>query len=70
MYVRPRVCLARYIAVHEKELTLSWKYHHASSEFGDWQANELSNYLNEVLSNVPTDVIMCKRFVEVSSLIL
>eukprot|EP01049_Picozoa_sp_SAG25_P012210 SAG25_NODE_1613_length_2669_cov_1.680156_3_plen_59_part_00 len=51
--------------MYEKELTLSWKYHHAASEFGEWQANELNNYLKEVLSNVPTDVIMCKRFVEV-----
>ena len=50
--------------VYEKELTLSWAYHHAASEFGDWQANELMGYLNEVLSNVPIDAIMCRRFIE------
>ena len=52
--------------VHEKELSFTWDYHHAASEFGDWHANELQNYLNEVLSNVPTDVIMCNRFLEVT----
>ncbi len=50
--------------VYEKELTLSWTYHHAASEFGDWQANELMGYLNEVLSNIPIDAIMCRRFIE------
>eukprot|EP01050_Picozoa_sp_SAG11_P005284 SAG11_NODE_366_length_10128_cov_4.162030_1_plen_1163_part_00 len=50
--------------VYEKELSLTWAYHHAASEFGDWHANVLQNYLNEVLSNVPTDVIMSNRFLE------
>ena len=50
--------------VHEKELSLTWEYSMVASEFGDWHANELQNYLTEVLSNVPTDVIMCNRFME------
>ena len=51
--------------IETKEHSITWFYGDADPAFGEWQANELNNYLKEVLSNVPTDVIMCKRFVEV-----
>jgi trehalose 6-phosphate synthase/phosphatase len=51
--------------VEEKDLSLAFHFRAADSEFGQRQANELRLHLNEMLSNVPVEILVGNKVIEV-----
>lgn len=51
--------------VERKESALVWHYHDADPDFGSWQAKELLDHLEGVLSNEPIEVVPGQGIVEV-----
>ncbi|KAL6772144.1 TSPSP1 [Auxenochlorella protothecoides x Auxenochlorella symbiontica] len=51
--------------IEAKESALVWHYHDADPDFGSWQAKELLDHLEGVLSNEPIEVVPGQSIVEV-----
>ncbi|MFH1262775.1 MAG: bifunctional alpha,alpha-trehalose-phosphate synthase (UDP-forming)/trehalose-phosphatase [Pseudomonadota bacterium] len=52
-------------SIERKQLGLAWHYREADEQFGDWQALELSLYLDGALSNLPVRVVQGHKVIEV-----
>ena len=51
--------------IEAKEASLVWHYRDADPDFGNWQAKELLDHLEGVLSNMPAEVAQGAAIVEV-----
>jgi trehalose 6-phosphate synthase/phosphatase len=51
--------------VEQKTASLTWHYRAADPEFGAFQAKDLQQHLNEVLSNQPVEVLSGDHVIEV-----
>ncbi|MBN2361579.1 MAG: bifunctional alpha,alpha-trehalose-phosphate synthase (UDP-forming)/trehalose-phosphatase, partial [Deltaproteobacteria bacterium] len=51
--------------VEEKTAALAWHFRSADPEFGEWQARELQTHLTHALSNVPVEILLGDKVVEV-----
>lgn len=54
--------------IEKKESSLTWHYRDADPNFGSWQAKDMQIQLEDVLSNLPLEIIQGNRMVEVSKL--
>jgi trehalose 6-phosphate synthase/phosphatase len=52
-------------SIEAKESALVWHYRDADPDFGHWQAKELLDHLEGVLSNEPVEVVSGAAIVEV-----
>lgn len=52
--------------IEKKESSLTWHYRDADPNFGSWQAKDIQIQLEDVLSNLPLEIIQGNRMVEVS----
>lgn len=51
--------------IESKESALVWQFRDADPDFGNWQAKELMDHLEDVLSNKPIEVVSGSTFVEI-----
>lgn len=51
--------------IEAKESSLVWHYRDADPDFGNWQAKELMDHLEDVLSNMPVEVSSGNTIVEI-----
>ncbi len=51
--------------IEKKESSLTWHYRDADPNFGSWQAKDMQIQLEDVLSNLPLEIIQGNRMVEV-----
>ncbi|KAI9204829.1 glycosyltransferase family 20-domain-containing protein [Polychytrium aggregatum] len=51
--------------IEEKELNLTWHYHGADLEFGNWQASELQANLEKVLTHNPVTIVKGNKTLEI-----
>ncbi|KIY92365.1 hypothetical protein MNEG_15598, partial [Monoraphidium neglectum] len=51
--------------IEVKESSLVWHYRDADPDFGNWQAKELMDHLEDVLSNMPVEVSSGNTIVEI-----
>lgn len=52
--------------IEEKESAMVWHHHEADPSFGSWQAKELLDHLESVLTNEPVVVKRGQHIVEVN----
>lgn len=52
-------------SIETKETALVWHYRDADPDFGNWQAKELLDHLEDVLSNKPVEVVGQQYMVEI-----
>ncbi|KAI8901069.1 glycosyltransferase family 20-domain-containing protein [Globomyces pollinis-pini] len=51
--------------IEEKEIGIAWHYSSADMKYGDWQAAECQNHINNTLQNFPIHILQRKRCIEV-----
>jgi len=51
--------------IEVKESALVWRYRDADKDFGNWQAKELLNHLEEILTNEPLETVAGHYIIEV-----
>lgn len=51
--------------IEVKESALVWRYRDADKDFGNWQAKELLNHLEEILTNEPLETVKGHDIIEV-----
>ncbi|CAM9645716.1 unnamed protein product, partial [Chrysoparadoxa australica] len=51
--------------IENKESSLSWHYRDADPHFGLWQAKDMQIHMEDVLSNLPLEILQNNRMVEV-----
>lgn len=51
--------------IEKKESSLTWHYRDADPNFGSWQAKDMQIQLEDVLSNLPLEIIQGNRMLEV-----
>jgi trehalose 6-phosphate synthase/phosphatase len=51
--------------IESKESSLAWHYRDADPHFGAWQAKDMQIHMEDVMSNLPLEIIQGNRLVEV-----
>ncbi|CAN0197313.1 unnamed protein product, partial [Phaeothamnion confervicola] len=51
--------------IEKKESSLSWHYRDADPHFGLWQAKDMQIHMEDVLTNLPLEILQGNRMVEV-----
>ncbi|CAN0528208.1 unnamed protein product, partial [Ectocarpus sp. 12 AP-2014] len=51
--------------IENKESSLTWHYRDADPHFGLWQAKDMQIHMEDVLSNLPLEILQGNRMVEV-----
>lgn len=51
--------------IEDKPSSLSWHYRRAEPVFGQWQADELLNHLEEILAKLPVEAVSGHKVIEV-----
>ncbi len=51
--------------IEEKESMIVWNYQDADPEFGNWQAKELTQHLEQFFFNLPIEITHGKKTLEV-----
>ena len=51
--------------IENKESSLAWHYRDADPHFGAWQAKDIQIHMEDVLSNLPLEILQGNRMVEV-----
>ena len=54
----------------QKKTSIVWHYRRSDPEFGKWKAEQLLGQLYETVSNMPVEIHMGKKIVEVSSIMI